>query len=142
MGNKYKYSGKIKLYADENIRYGVVLVLRRQGINIKHSSEVGLNNKDDQAHFQYAKKKRRWLLTTDKDFLNHKKFPFEHIKGIVIVPDTGEDLMAGQIIAWIKQELVPSGSDIDHCKVEFFREKVRFHFRKEGRVYRQELSLF
>ena len=50
--------------------------------------------------------------------------------------------MAGQIIAWIKQELVPSGSDIDHCKVEFFREKVRFHFRKEGRVYRQELSLF
>ena len=96
---KEGYTGKIKLYADENIRYGIVLALRLQGINIKHASEVKLTNRDDQVHFQYAKKTNRWLLTTDRDFLNHNIFPFEQIKGIIIVPDTGEDLIAGKVMA-------------------------------------------
>ena len=75
---KEEFVGKIKLYADESIRYGIVLVLRAQGINIKHASEeVNLLNRDDQAHFQYAKKTNRWLLTADRDFLNHTIFPFE-----------------------------------------------------------------
>ena len=38
---------KIKLYAEESIRYGIVLALRLQGINIKHVSEVNLAGKDD-----------------------------------------------------------------------------------------------
>ncbi len=56
---KEGYMGKIKLYADENIRYGIVLALRAQGTNIKHASEVNLINRDDQVHFQYAKKTNR-----------------------------------------------------------------------------------
>ncbi len=80
MKKKKEYVGKIKLYADENIRYGIVLALRLQGVNIKHASEVNLTNKDDGIHFQYAKKEKRWLLTTDRHFLNHNVFPFEQIK--------------------------------------------------------------
>lgn len=98
---KKEHMGKIKLYADENIRYAIVLALRSQGINIKHASEVNLTNKDDQDHFQYAKRTNSWLLTTDRDFLNHSSFPFEQIKGIVIVSDTGEDLIAGKIMTWL-----------------------------------------
>jgi len=97
--DKKEYVGRIKLYADENIRYAIVLALRLQGINIKHATEVNLTNKDDHIHFQYAKKTDRWLLTTDRDFLNNKDFPFEQIKGIIIVPDTGEDLVAGRVMA-------------------------------------------
>ncbi len=74
---KEKYVGKIKLYADENIRYAIVLALRSQGINIKHASEVNMKNREDREHFQYARKSNRWLLTTDKDFLDHNTFPFE-----------------------------------------------------------------
>lgn len=48
---KNEHVGKIKLYADENIRYAIVLALRLQGINVKHASEVNLLNKDDQDHF-------------------------------------------------------------------------------------------
>lgn len=140
MKGKKEFAGKIKLYADENIRRGIVRVLRNLGVNIKHASEEGLLRKDDQTHFQYAKKTDRWLLTTDRHFLNHTLFPYEQIKGIVIVPDTGEDLVAGRIIAWLKKELVPSGKGIDNCKVEFRKDGVVFHFRKEGKIYTQKLD--
>lgn len=132
--------GKIKLYADENIRYGIVLALRLQGINIKHASEVNLRNRDDQVHFQYAKRTNRWLLTTDRKFLNHKIFPFEQTKGVVIVPDTGEDLTAGKTMAWLKYELVPSGKGIDNCKVELRGNSAVFHFKREGKIHTQRIA--
>lgn len=141
MKNKKEYPGRIKLYADENIRLGIVLVLRKLGVNVKHASEVDLLNKDDKTHFQYAKKTKRWLLTTDRHFLDNNIFPFEQIKGIVIVPDTGDDLTAGYIMAWLRKELVPSGKDIDNCKVEFKKNSVVFHFRKEGKIYTQKLDI-
>lgn len=137
---KEDYVGKIKLYADENIRYGIILALRRQGVNIKHSKEVGLTSRDDQVHFQYAKKTNRWLLTTDNGFLNHGKYPFEQVKGVVIVPDTGEDLVAGKIMAWLKYELVPSGKGIDNCKIELKENGAVFHFRREGKIYTQKIN--
>jgi len=138
---KNEHVGKIKLYADENIRYAIVLALRLQGINVKHASEVNLLNKDDQDHFQYAKKTNRWLLTSDRDFLNHNIFPFEQIKGIIIVPDSGEDLIAGLIITWLKYELVPSGKGINNCKVELRKNNVVFHFKREGKIYTQKINL-
>lgn len=141
MRKKKEYAGKIKLYADENIRIGIVLVLRRFGVNVKHASEVGILNRDDRTHFQFAKKTKRWLLTTDRHFLDNNIFPFEQIKGIVVVPDTGDDLTAGYIIAWLKKELVPSGRNIDNCKVEFKKDSVVFHFRREGKIYTQKLEV-
>lgn len=137
---KENYSGKIKLYADENIRYGIVLALRLQGINIKHAKEENLTDRNDQDHFQYAKRTNRWLLTTDKGFLNHNKYPFEQIKGIVIVPDTGKDLVAGKIMVWLKHELVPSGKGIDNCKVELKEDGAIFHFRREGKIHTQKIN--
>lgn len=137
---KNTHVGKIKLYADENIRYAIVLALRLQGINVKHASEANLLNKDDQDHFQYAKRTNRWLLTSDRDFLNHNIFPFEQIKGIIIVLDSGDDLIAGQIITWLKYELVPSGKGINNCKIELRRNSVVFHFKREGKIYTQKID--
>ena len=137
---KNQFVGKIKLYADENIRYGIVLVLRNQGINIKHACEVNMTHKSDEANFQYAKKAGRWLLTTDRGFLNHTKYPFEQIKGIAIVPDTGNDMTAGYILVWLKRELVPSGKGIDNCKVEFTVDNAIFYFKHEGRIYTNKVD--
>lgn len=137
---KTQFSGKIKLYADENIRFGIVKVLRMQGINVRHACEVGLVNRDDKTHFQYAKKTGRWLLTTDRDFLNHTLYPFEQVKGIAIVPDTGNDMTAGYILVWLKRELVPSGKGIDNCKVEFTVDNVIFHFKREGKIYTDKVD--
>lgn len=111
-----------------------------QGINIKHANEVNLINRDDKTHFQYAKKTGRWLLTSDKDFLNHSLYPFEQIKGIVVVPSTGNDMTVGYILTWLKHELVPSGKDIDNCKIEFRMDNVIFHFRREGKIYTQKID--
>ncbi len=135
-----KCVGKIKLYADENIRYAIVLALRLQGINIKHAIEVNLTDRDDPCHFQYAKKTDRWLLTTDTHFLDNTKFPFEQVRGIVIVPDTGQNSIAGKVMAWLKYELAPSGKGIDHCKIELKSDKAIFHFRKEGKIYSQKID--
>ena len=142
MKNKAKkgYVGRIKLYADENIRYAIVLALRLQGINIKHAIEVNLRSKDDHTHFQYAKKTNRWLLTTDRDFLNNKDFPFEQIKGIIIVPDTGEDLVAGRVMAWLKYELVPSGKGLENCKVVLSENCAVFYFRREGKIHTDKIA--
>jgi len=79
-------------------------------------------------------------LTTDGDFLDHNISPFEQIKGIVIVPDTGEDLIAGKIMAWLKHELVPSGKGTNICKVELRGNSVVFHFRREGKIYTQKID--
>jgi hypothetical protein len=136
---KTEFTGKIKLYADENIRLGIVQVLRMQGVNIRHAGEVGLTQKDDNTHYQYAKKTGRWLLTTDKDFLNNSLYPFEQIKGIAIVPDTGDDMVAGYLLVWLKHELVPSGKGIDNCKVEFTKDAVIFHFKSEGKAITQKI---
>ncbi len=84
----------IKENADENIIYGIVLVLRLQGINIKHACEVNMANRDDQDHFQYAKR-------TDRDFLNHSVFPFEQIKGKFPLYVAVLVVIAVLIIAWI-----------------------------------------
>ncbi len=135
-----EYVGKIKLYADENIRYGIVLALRLQGVNIKHACEVNLSDGDDQCHFQYARKTDRWLLTTDRDFLDNTKFPFEQIKGIIIVPDTGQNSIAGKVMAWLKYELVPSGKGIDHCKILVKKDQAIFHFRRGGKIYNQKID--
>jgi predicted nuclease of predicted toxin-antitoxin system len=138
--DKKEYVGRIKLYADENIRYGIVLALRLQGVNIKHAIEVKLGSRDDHAHFQYAKKTNRWLLTTDRDFLNNRAFPFEQIKGIIIVPDTSEDLVAGRVMAWLKYELVPSGKGIENCKVVLSENCAVFYFRREGKIYTDKID--
>jgi uncharacterized protein with PIN domain len=137
---KAQFPGKIKLYADENIRFDIVKVLRMQGINVRHACEVGLVNRDDKTHFQYAKKTGRWLLTTDRGFLDHTLYPFEQVKGIAIVPDTGDDMTAGYILVWLKRELIPSGKNIDNCKVEFTVNNVIFHFKREGEVYTDKVD--
>jgi len=137
---KAEFPGRIKLYADENIAFDVVKILRDKGINVKHAREVGLVNKDDMTHFQYARKTGRWLLTTDRHFLNHTLYPFEQVKGIAIVPDMGHDLTAGYIIVWLKRELVPSGKGIDNCKVEFTVDNAIFHFRREGQIYTDKVD--
>jgi hypothetical protein len=72
--------------------------------------------------------------------LNHNLYPFEQIKGVVIVPDQGEDLVAGKIIAWLKHELVPSGKGIENCKVELRTNSATFHFRRGGRIYNQQID--
>lgn len=75
-------------------------------------------------------------------FLDHNIFPFEQIKGIIIVPDTGKDLIDGEIMAWLKYELVPSGKGINNCKVELRKNSVVFHFRREGKIYTEKIDFF
>jgi hypothetical protein len=69
-----------------------------------------------------------------------KDFPFEQIKGIIIVPDTGEDLVAGRVMAWLKYELVPSGKGIENCKVVLSDNCAVFYFRREAKSYTDKID--
>jgi len=139
-GPKPDYPGKIKLYADENIKLDMVEFLRERGVNIQHATEVGLSKRSDRDHFRYARKVNRWLLTTDRDYLDHVKYPFEQTKGIIVVPDTGDDSMAIKIASWLKFILVPTGKNIDNHKIEFKGNTVILYYKEKGEIMEKRLQ--
>jgi len=78
--------GRIKFYADENVDADFIQFLRvKHKINITTAVEMGFSGRGDSFHFQEAKRQKRFLLTCDKDFLNHKEFPFNQMLGVVIL---------------------------------------------------------
>ena len=65
---------------------GLIEYLRTaHGVNIASARELGYTARDDEFQFREAKRQRRFLLTCDKDFLNHSAFPFHQMVGVVIL---------------------------------------------------------
>ncbi len=76
---------KAKYLADENISLEEVEVLREEGVDVKSVYEFGCRGKPDSFILSLARKKRRFILTRDKDFWDDRKVPFHQIRGIGIV---------------------------------------------------------
>jgi predicted nuclease of predicted toxin-antitoxin system len=54
---------------DEHVSRAAALGLRRRGIDVVRAHEVGLVEAPDDAHFSYAVRERRVIVTQDADFL-------------------------------------------------------------------------
>jgi hypothetical protein len=77
--------GKINFYADENVDIALLEHLRADyKVNITTALEDGFLGRDDDFHYKEAKRQKRFLLTCDKDFLNHTQFSFNQMMGVVI----------------------------------------------------------
>ncbi len=59
----------IRFHLDEHIDPAVAEGLRRRGIDVTTTTEVGLENPSDEAQLAFANAEQRVLVTRDKDFL-------------------------------------------------------------------------
>ncbi|MEO0688523.1 MAG: DUF5615 family PIN-like protein [Cyanobacteria bacterium J06649_11] len=60
---------RIRLHLDENVDPAVALGLRRYGIDVTTTNEVGLQGKSDEAQLEFIRKTQRVIFTQDTDFL-------------------------------------------------------------------------
>jgi hypothetical protein len=117
--------GKIKFYADENVDIALINHLREDyKVNITTALEAGFAGRNDDFHYKEAKRQKRFLLTCDSDFLNHRRFPFNKMMGIVIldVPRQGPSL--GFISLWLTEHIVPSGKEIHGTKIVIHTDSI------------------
>ena len=75
-----------KFLCDENLGDGMAPALRELGYNAIDVWDVGLHGKDDRDVLQYAWKKKRILLTHDRDFLDDRLFPEQSNPGVIVLP--------------------------------------------------------
>ncbi len=132
---------RIKFYADEDVEIHLVNFLRqRHKLNITTAAELGFTGRDDRFHFQEAKRQGRFLLTCDKDFLNHSQFPFNQMVGVVILDIPSERPGVGWTIVALEREIVPSGKHIHGTKIVIHAGNFDIYWRDEtGKVQKQNL---
>jgi hypothetical protein len=59
----------IRYHFDEHIPTAVAIGLRRRGIDVTTTSDVGLSGAEDEAHLAFAVSQGRVIVTHDDDFL-------------------------------------------------------------------------
>ena len=89
---------KVKIYADVNIPRTLIDELRTAGLPIESAVEAGYSTHPDENICQQANKRRKVLLTMDRDFWNDRKHPPQKTRGIIFIdipPDQPEKAIAG-----------------------------------------------
>ena len=82
----------MRIYADENIERSIIEGLRRRGVEVISSVELGCSGKPDEFHIKKASELKSIILTHDIDFLrrasnhevNHNGIIFAHPKNVSI----------------------------------------------------------
>ncbi|MFW9881167.1 MAG: DUF5615 family PIN-like protein [Candidatus Thorarchaeota archaeon] len=130
--------GKVKFYADENIESHLITFIRQKGYKVESAFELGLSPRDDKFHLQEAKRRNCILITRDKDFLNHKKFPFSDLKstGIVVLRSEEKDnINLGFALVCITDEIGASGNkNIHGLKIEIKGPKMIVYANIDGKI--------
>jgi len=133
--------GRIKFYADENVDSALIKALKHfYKVNIKTALELGCSGRDDNFHFNEAKRLERFLLTTDMDFLDHRKFPFKQTFGVVVLNGIKNSRDLGYMSWWLTEHVVPSKKEIIGTKIIIYRDHLEIYFRDEtGKVKKQRV---
>ncbi len=62
---------RIRYYTDAHIPKSVVRQLLQKGVDIVRCEDIGMKYAKDEAHWEYAIREGRVLVTCDEDFFNH-----------------------------------------------------------------------
>lgn len=81
-----KLEQKAKFLIDENLDHKLVEVLGRFGFKAITVSEAGLEGRSDEDIFSYAWRENLFIVTTDRGFLNNRRFPWHSNPGVLIIP--------------------------------------------------------
>jgi predicted nuclease of predicted toxin-antitoxin system len=82
---------QIRYHRDESVPVVVADALRRRGINVSTSREIGLLSATDEEQLRFATGDRRVLITRDRDFLRMQATGIAHA-GIVYWTPSQKDL--------------------------------------------------
>jgi predicted nuclease of predicted toxin-antitoxin system len=72
----------IRFYLDEHINPAIANGLRRRGIDVTTTADVGLQGTTDEEHLAFARAERRTIVTHDDDYLRLHQRGISHA-GIV-----------------------------------------------------------
>jgi len=62
-------NSRIRFHLDEQVKLVIARELRRRGIDVTTTIEVGLRTQSDEAHLDFICQEQRVLFTQDDDFL-------------------------------------------------------------------------
>jgi len=126
-----EYLGKVKFYADESLDMDLINYLRDQKhVNIVTAIELGYAGRDDDFQFKAAYKQKRFLLTTDQDFLNHSKYPLNQMFGIVALDIPQRYPGLGWMALRLTKDIVPSGKGILGTKCVVHKRYIGYLFSR------------
>lgn len=145
-------SGTARFYADHNLDASIVAVLRFLKFEVETASEVGGERQRDEWHYRRCLQTKRVLLTQDKDFLDHERFPLSQTAGVVVfnidTGDTAQIARALEVVTKILAGIAPAlrqkkfvvNSDYTITMIErvqtdtgFEESQVRYRFDENGR---------
>ena len=107
-------SRTIRIHLDENVDPAVAVGLKRRGVDVTTTSEIGLGGSTDEEQIEFCIRDNRAIFTTDQDFLklhfdrpDHRGIVFAHqqrtsigeaIRGLMLIWELLEpDEMAGRL---------------------------------------------
>jgi predicted nuclease of predicted toxin-antitoxin system len=85
------FGGKIRFLVDESLDPTLIIVLDKLGWKAESAANAGVSGKSDEDVFGYAWRKKQFLLTSDKDFLDDRRFPPHRNPGVIILPNAPID---------------------------------------------------
>lgn len=89
-------NAKAKFYADENFPSLATELVRANGYHILTAQRANMRGHPDENHAALALRHKRVLLTCDRDYLDHSRFPLIHCPVIVVCnfgPGSANDIL-------------------------------------------------
>ena len=88
-------AGRVRFHLDEQVDVAIARALRRHGVDVTTTVEVGLRTASDEEQLSYARHEQRVLVTHDADFLRLAAAGSDHAR-IAFCPRIGRSI--GEII--------------------------------------------
>lgn len=132
--------GRTRLYADENIEVYLVDFIRGKGCKVDYAIELGFSPRDDNFHLQEARRRKCVLISRDKGYLNHRKFPFHNLKDTAIIVLMTEETYENRVsygfmlLALLENVMKWGNKELFGEKIEIRGSKMIFHYTTDGQI--------
>lgn len=83
--------GKARFLVDQNIGK-LAEILKDLGYDAVSTTDVDLDGHDDGDVFSAGWRLKRVILTSDRDFLDDRRFPLHRCAGVVVIPNPSEGM--------------------------------------------------
>lgn len=120
-----EFGGKSRFLVDESLDPTLVLALEKLGWKAESVADVGLSGHSDEDVLAHAWRKGYILLTSDKDFLDDRRFPPHRNPGVIILPNAPID--SDSFTTALRETLYtigPLGKSYKACKIIINSEGV------------------
>ena len=138
---------RTRFYADENVEEDLVKFLRAKGFHVDHAVELGFSSRDDAFHLQEARRRRGVLLSKDRHYLDHRRFPFQELKGTAIIVikmgySGDSTINLGHMLVTLVELVGQSGKkNIQGLKMEINGPTTTLFARVDGRIVRSVVKV-